>query len=111
MEIGKLLLLNRLFTAYKLMLTEKQMNILSLYIEEDFSLGEISDELGISRQGVFDSIKRSEQLLLSFEEKLGLLKKEDHFKEKVLEIKEQLKDVEINSSKRLVLEKLFEEIL
>lgn len=46
-----------------------------LYYNEDLSLAEIADQTGITRQGVRDSIKRCEQQLFEFEEKLGLFKK------------------------------------
>ena len=76
MEIEQFVYLNRLYSIYKQMLTEKQNEILALYLEEDFSLGEISEELNISRQAVHDAIKRSEQLLQDYEAKLGVLEKE-----------------------------------
>ena len=43
-----------------------------LYYEDDLSLSEISENEGITRQGVHDSIRRSETVLLEMEEKLGL---------------------------------------
>ena len=63
MELDKFVELNRLFDVYKDILTEKQKSIFSMYIEDDLSLGEISKEINISRQGVYDSIKKSEQML------------------------------------------------
>ena len=44
-----------------------------LYYNDDLSLSEIAEEMGITRQGVRDSIVRTERQLFSFEEKLGLL--------------------------------------
>ena len=44
-----------------------------LYYNDDLSLAEIADDMGITRQGVRDSIKRAEQQLFEFEKKLGLL--------------------------------------
>jgi uncharacterized protein len=64
-----------LFDAYGNLLTEKQREIIELYYYYDLSLGEISEQLSISRQGVHDSIKKSEQLLRDYEEKLGFVKK------------------------------------
>ncbi|MDD4689180.1 MAG: sigma factor-like helix-turn-helix DNA-binding protein [Eubacteriales bacterium] len=60
-----------LFDFYKDMLTEKQAAAIDLYYNEDLSLGEISDQLGITRQGVRDNIKRAEQVMLNLEEKIG----------------------------------------
>ncbi len=64
-----------LLEAYGSMLTEKQQGVMELYYWEDLSLGEISQAHGITRQAVRDSIKRSEQILSSFEDKLGLAEK------------------------------------
>ena len=46
-----------------------------MYYNEDYSLSEIADEIGISRQGVRNIIKKSENELFFYEEKLGLAKK------------------------------------
>ena len=61
-----------LFDLYGLMLTDKQQECLRLYLDEDFSLAEIGEELGISRQAVHDNIQRAEQTLMTFEDKLGI---------------------------------------
>lgn len=60
-----------LLDCYGELLTERQRNVTELYYCEDLSLSEISEPLGITRQSVRDLIKRSEQLLLHYEEKLG----------------------------------------
>lgn len=64
-----------LFDFYGSLLTEKQREIFDMYYNMDFSLKEISDELNISRQTVFDTIKRSKSNLYSFEENLSLVKR------------------------------------
>ena len=64
-----------LFDVYGALLTDKQQQTLTLTYNEDYSLGEIAALLGISRQAVFDSIRRSEALLANYEEKLGLIKR------------------------------------
>jgi predicted DNA-binding protein YlxM (UPF0122 family) len=46
-----------------------------MYYNEDLSLSEIADQIGISRQGVRDLIKKAEEELLFLEEKLGLARK------------------------------------
>ena len=48
---------------------------MELYYREDYSLSEIADESNVSRQAVYDNIKRTEQLLESYEEKLHLYEK------------------------------------
>ena len=62
--------INLLLDFYGNMLTEKQRQIMSMYIESDTSLSEIALELNTSRQAIYDAVKSSEKLLLSFEEKL-----------------------------------------
>ena len=61
-----------LLDCYGELLTEKQRETLDYYYNEDLSLSEISEIVGISRQGVMDIIKRSEQQLNAFEQKLKL---------------------------------------
>ena len=61
-----------LLDFYGDILPERKRYILDMYYNEDFSLSEISQEIGISRQGVRDIIKKTEEELLFFEEKLGL---------------------------------------
>lgn len=48
---------------------------MSLYYLDDFSLGEIADEYGVSRQAVYDNIKRTEAMIEEYEEKLLLFDK------------------------------------
>lgn len=76
MEIDKFVHLNKLFILYKNLLTEKQSIILEYYFGEDLSLGEISEEMNVSRQAVHDTIKRCKSILIDYEEKLGLYKQE-----------------------------------
>ena len=61
-----------LFDFYGELLTERQKEIYGQYIQEDLSLGEISDELGISRQGVSDAVHRSLKALEGMEQKLHM---------------------------------------
>ena len=53
------------------MLTEKQRRVLSLHCEEDLSLGEIAEEVGISRQAVHETLTRAAARLTEMEEQLG----------------------------------------
>lgn len=63
-----------LLDFYGNMLTERQREIMNLYYEDNLSLSEIAEELNISKQGVSDSIKRSEKVLYDTESKLQLMK-------------------------------------
>ena len=60
-----------LFDFYGDMLTDKQRQVVELYYEEDLSLAEIAENQNITRQGVRDSIKRAECILLDLEAKIG----------------------------------------
>ncbi len=76
-----------LLDFYGDLLTDKQMQALDLYYNEDLSLAEIAEPLGISRQGVRDSIKRGEKQLHDLEETLGLAKRFRDVKQDVVEIR------------------------
>ena len=64
-----------LFDFYGELLKPLGKEMIDLYYNEDLSLAEIADQIGITRQGVRDRIKRCEQQLFAFENKLGLLKR------------------------------------
>ena len=61
-----------LLDFYGDVLSERRRSVMTMYYNEDLSLSEIADEIGISRQGVRDLIKKSEEELLLLEQKLGL---------------------------------------
>lgn len=67
--------MSMLLDFYGQLLTENQYKCLDMHCNQDLSLAEIGEELQISRQGVHDFIKRGKLLLLSYEEKLGLLQR------------------------------------
>ncbi|MCI8648715.1 MAG: YlxM family DNA-binding protein [Anaerotruncus sp.] len=73
--MAKNLEISLLLDFYGDMLTEKQRDVVELYYNEDLSLGEIAAHSQITRQGVRDSIKRAEGILLDLEQRLGLAKR------------------------------------
>lgn len=75
-----------LLSFYGNILTDKQLEATGLYYNEDLSLSEIAEIVGITRQGVRDNIKRAETALYGMEEKLGLCKR-------FLGVKDRLKDI------------------
>lgn len=82
-----------LFDFYGNMLTDKQKEFFDLYYNEDLSLSEIAENEGITRQGVRDAIVRAENLLLGFEEKLGLHKKYGSIGDALAQIMEAASDI------------------
>lgn len=63
---------NTLFDFYAPLLTDKQQSILTMYYQDNFSLGEIAAEFEVSRQAVYEHLKRAEQALADYEDKLCL---------------------------------------
>ena len=72
-----------LIDFYGQLLTENQLTCLDMHYNNDMSLAEIADELDISRQGVFDFIKRGRSSLEKYEEQLGLVKRFRETKDKL----------------------------
>ena len=67
------LMKSMLLDFYGELLTRKQRECYDLHYNEDYSLSEIAEELNISRQGVWDNIRRAESALTETEEKTGLV--------------------------------------
>ena len=65
-----------LYDYYGDLLTDRQKECFELRYNQDLSLGEIGQELGISRQGVFDNLSRTEALLVKMEEKTGCVSRD-----------------------------------
>lgn len=72
MELAKNEEINALLEFYRPLLTTKQQEYMQLYYGDDYSLGEIADNFAVSRQAVYDNIRRTEQTLREYEEKLHL---------------------------------------
>ena len=64
-----------LLDFYGDLLSDRKRSVMEMYYNEDLSRAEIAQEIGISRQGVHETIKKSEDELLFYEEKLGLAKR------------------------------------
>ena len=65
-----------LFDYYGGMLTEKQRDCFDMRYNQDLSLGEIGQLLGVSRQGVYDNLNRTEALLRKMEENIGCVSRD-----------------------------------
>lgn len=99
--------INLLLDFYESLLTDKQRSMLIYYYHDDFSLGEIASELGVSRQAVYDNLKRAESALENYESKLRLLARH----ERLQSFAEQLEaDIASSSMENRDKEKLLETI-
>ena len=65
--------LNALFSIYKDLLTEKQQAYFESYYVNDYSFSEIATFFEVSRNAVFDQLKKASEHLLNYESKLHLL--------------------------------------
>jgi predicted DNA-binding protein YlxM (UPF0122 family) len=86
-----------LLDFYGQLLTKRQFEILDLHYNADCSLGEIAGQLNISRQGVYDGVKKGKEALKSYEKKLGLVSrfaKHEKTLRAVLENLKRLKNVD-----------------
>ncbi|KDN57458.1 MAG: putative DNA-binding protein [Exiguobacterium sp.] len=90
MSLEKTNRMNYLFDFYQALLTPKQRNYMSLYYLDDFSLGEIAEEFEVSRQAVYDNIKRTETMLEQYEAKLGLFEKHEQRQQLLQTLKRQV---------------------
>lgn len=67
--------INVLLDIYENLLTDKQTEYMTEYYRNDLSLAEIAEEFNVSRNAVFDNIKKATASLEKYEKKLGLLNK------------------------------------
>jgi len=102
-----------LFDFYGQLLTERQRKFVDLYYGNDFSLGEIAENYNVSRQAVYDSLKRAEKLLRDYESKLGLVKRFLDQKKKLSEVAKLLNESHLNGNTEPVVKarKILEEVL
>ena len=75
-----------LFDYYGGMLTDKQRDCFDMRYNQDLSLGEIGEALGVSRQAVNDNLNRTEALLRRMEENIGCVKRDMLIRRTVQEI-------------------------
>ena len=98
--------LTRLYDVYGPLLSDRKKGIFESYVLDNYSLAEIAEQVGLSRQGVRDIVRRCSKELQEAEEKLGFLKKMDRLTERLEEIKAKSRDSEISE----MLEKIVSDI-
>ncbi len=103
MELDEFLEVSTLLDYYKNLLSDKQREYLINHFEEDLSLSEIAKNNDVSRQAVYDNIKRGIKLLKDYEEKLGFHEREKQVYQELLELKKDFKIANLND----IIEKLF----
>lgn len=96
-----------LFDVYGDLLTEHQREIYQNLVDNDYSLSEIGEELGISRQGVHDAIKRIDKILLEYEDKLHYAAKYQLNMSKIQQIRDEIeilksKDIDCRKFEQLI---------
>lgn len=102
-----------LYDFYGELLTEHQRRIYEDVVFNDYSLSEVAQELGISRQGVHDNLKRCSRILEDYEEKLHLVEKFVSIREKIRRIHKLSQECESLDKEELVfrIESISQEIL
>ena len=93
-DLVKTLRMNYLFDFYQSLLTNKQRNYLELFYLEDYSLSEIADTFNVSRQAVYDNIRRTGDLVEDYEKKLELYQKFEQRREIYDEMEQHLSNPE-----------------
>ena len=96
----------RLKDLYGAMLTDRQRDVIELYYEFDLSLGEIAENLSVTRQAVHCALKQAEGILENLEQKLGFLQKTSELTELVQSYKNTASNDSAKDSFERILEKL-----
>ncbi len=99
-----------LLDFYGDVLSERKRLVLDGYYNNDLSLAEIASEVGISRQGVRELIKKAEEELFFYEEKLGLAKRFSHAQDCAERLLKLLDDVDAGEEFRRTAEELAESV-
>ena len=95
-DLEKNIRINSLFDKYESLLSKTQQKMISLYYRDDLSLGEIAELEGVSRNAVYDSVKKGINLLEEYESKLHLLEKN----REIDELLDQLLDKDLSAEVR-----------
>lgn len=91
-----------LYDFYGELLTKHQKEIYEDVVIHDYSLSEIANEKGISRQGVHDLIKRCDKTLRGYEDKLHLVERFMNTKQDVLTIRQLADEFKVTSDMKLI---------
>ena len=92
-ELEKSIYINELYDLYGSLLTKKQQEIIELYYCEDLSLSEISEQFNISRNAVYDCLKKGIKQLENYEKELKLLEKRNDLENYFSKLKKENKEL------------------
>ena len=84
--------LSMLYDFYGQLISEKQREAIEMYVNEDYSLSEVAENIGISRQGVREQIKHAESFLEKCEESLRLLERTKNISNDLNKLEESVKN-------------------
>ena len=96
--MAKNLEISYLLDFYGEVLTRRQQAVLEQYYNDDFSLAEIAENFGITRQGVRDAIKHGESILLELEQKVGFAARYRAVQETLTKVEELTKDIRFRNA-------------
>ena len=88
MILDKFVEIANLFEIYSSLLSEKQKEYLEDHFENDLSLSEIAKNNNVSRQAIYDNIKRGIALLYDYEDKLKFYQIKKNIREELMNLKE-----------------------
>ena len=100
-DLKELELMNELYDFYKELLTAKQRDYFEMYYFYDNSLGEIANDNNLSRNAIYDNIKKTCKILLDYESKLHLVEKEERRMEIISKLEEKYNDELLEELKNL----------
>lgn len=103
--------IGNLRSYYGKLLTEKQNEMIELHYDEDISFGELAEMFNVSRQAVFDAVKKGLNTLKDYESKLGLIARDIKIDEHIACLKQSLNNCDKELSLNIILdiENLLEE--
>ena len=92
MKIEEMVVFAELFDIYGKLLSKKQFELLSEFLNFNLSESELAEMFGSSRQSVHDAISKAKKQLIEFEESCGILKTKNQCKEKLINLRSVLNE-------------------
>lgn len=109
-NIGTVQYASMLYDFYGALLSENQLEVMTMYHEDNLSLSEIADELGMTRQAVHYTLKKAETKLEEYDNKLGLVESYRANQARADEIVKRLRDLAIDEDKLEPIIRMIEEL-